>query len=89
LVPLVVVRLRDEESRSWRSIAAELNISVMTAVAAYRRLQAEFECTETAPEKISVQLSSILGTDWSHLVPKGIVPRSGRDGYGLSAWTRC
>jgi len=51
----LVVQLRDQEGRSWRSIAAELNIPVMTAVSAYRQLQAETVCTETVPAKMPVQ----------------------------------
>jgi putative DNA-invertase from lambdoid prophage Rac len=51
----LVVQLRDDEGRSWRSIAAELNIPVMTAVSAYRQLQAESGCTETVPAKMPVQ----------------------------------
>jgi len=51
----LVVKMRDQEGRSWRNIAAELDIPVMTAVAAYRQLQAGTECTETVPEKLPVQ----------------------------------
>ncbi|MCZ2155104.1 MAG: recombinase family protein [Bryobacterales bacterium] len=50
-----VVRLRDVEGLSWRNIAAKLNIPAMTAVAAYRELQAETGCTETVPPKLPVQ----------------------------------
>lgn len=49
-----VVRLRNE-GMSWRNIAAELKIPVMTAVSAYRELQAESERTETVPAKTSVE----------------------------------
>lgn len=50
-----VVRLRDDEGRSWRSIAAELNIPVMTAVAAYKTFNVQNgTCTETAAPKKAV-----------------------------------
>ena len=53
-----VVRLRDDEGRSWRSIAAEMNIPVMTAVAAYKNFNVENgTCTETAaPKKAAAPL---------------------------------
>jgi DNA invertase Pin-like site-specific DNA recombinase len=51
----LVVKLRDDEGRSWRSIAAELDIPTMTAVAAYREFQAESGRTETVPSKMPVQ----------------------------------
>jgi DNA invertase Pin-like site-specific DNA recombinase len=50
-----VVRLRDDEGLSWRAIATKLNIPAMTAVAAYRQLQAEAGCTETVPAKMPIQ----------------------------------
>jgi len=47
-----VVRLRDDEGLSWRAIAAELNIPVMTAVMAYKTFNTENgTCTETAAPK--------------------------------------
>jgi DNA invertase Pin-like site-specific DNA recombinase len=50
-----VVRLRDDEGLSWRAIATKLNIPAMTAVSAYRQLQAESGCTETVPAKMPIQ----------------------------------
>ena len=50
-----VVRLRDDEGLSWRAIAEELNIPVMTAVAAYKTFNAEIgKCTETATPKNAI-----------------------------------
>lgn len=49
-----VVRLRDQEGRSWRAIASELHIPVMTAVTAYRDFNADAgNCTKTAAPKIA------------------------------------
>lgn len=50
-----VVRLRDEEGLSWRAIAANLDIPVMTAVEAYKTFNTENgTCTETALPKNAV-----------------------------------
>lgn len=47
-----VVRLRDEEGLSWRTIASKLSIPTMTAVAAYRNFNVDNgTCTETATPK--------------------------------------
>jgi putative DNA-invertase from lambdoid prophage Rac len=53
-----VVRLRDIEGRSWRAIAAKLDIPAMTAVEAYKTFNAEAgTCTETAtPKKAAAPL---------------------------------
>ena len=50
----LVVKLRDERGLSWRQIAAEMKIPVMTAVTAYQELQAQSGCTKTVPAKMPV-----------------------------------
>ena len=60
-----VVRLRDEERRSWRAIAAALDIPVMTAVDAYQctEIVAPSEATSDCNDGTSVVASDAYATD--------------------------
>ncbi|MGJ5813690.1 recombinase family protein [Paludibaculum fermentans] len=51
-----VVRLRDQESLSWRAIGKKLGIPAMTALDSYRQT-APATCTETVPVEKAVQRS--------------------------------
>lgn len=48
-----VIRLRDEESLSWRAIGTKLGIPAMTALDSYRQSPPS-TCTETVPAEVAV-----------------------------------